>query len=63
MNCTSLKIAFLFAIMLLVVPIVIMSCGQETNSAKKEPPAKIDNPVKEDKLTTITLTQEQIDKG
>jgi len=56
MNCTSLKIAFLFAIMLLVVPIVIMSCGQETNSAKKESPAKIDNPVKEDKLTTITLT-------
>ena len=56
MNCTSLKIAFLFAIMLLVIPIVIMSCGQETNSAKKEPPAKIDNPVKEDKLTTITLT-------
>jgi RND family efflux transporter MFP subunit len=35
---------------------VIMSCGQEKDSGKKESPAKIDNPVKEDQLTTITLT-------
>ena len=56
MNRTSLKTAFPFAIILLLVPIVIMSCGQERDSAKKESPAKINNPVKEDKLTTITLT-------
>ena len=56
MNRTSLKTAFLFVIILLLVPMVIMSCGQEKDSAKKESPAKIDNPVKEDNLTTITLT-------
>jgi len=56
MNRKSLKRAFLLTIILLVVPIVIMSCGQGKDSAKKESPAKINNPVKEDELTTITLT-------
>ena len=56
MNCKSLRTAYLISIMLLIFPIVIMSCGQETTSAKKESPARIDNPVKEDELTTITLT-------
>jgi cobalt-zinc-cadmium efflux system membrane fusion protein len=42
--------------MLLLVPMVLMSCGQERDSAKKESPAKIDHPVKEDQLTTMTLT-------
>ncbi len=56
MNRISLKTAFPFASMLLLVPMVLMSCGQERDSAKKESPAKIDHPVKEDQLTTITLT-------
>jgi RND family efflux transporter MFP subunit len=56
MNRKSLKTAFSFAIMLLLVPMVLISCGQKKDSGKKEAPAKIDHPVKEDQLTTITLT-------
>ncbi len=56
MNYRDLKMTLLYAIMLFVAPMVVMSCGQEKLSEKKGSPAKIDNPVEESELTTITLT-------
>jgi RND family efflux transporter MFP subunit len=56
MNYRDLKMALVYVIILFVTPLVIMSCGQEKKSAKKESPAKIDNLVEESELTTITLT-------
>ncbi len=56
MNYRDLKMALLYAIILFVTPLVIMSCGQQKKAATKEPPATIDNPVQESELTTITLT-------
>jgi cobalt-zinc-cadmium efflux system membrane fusion protein len=56
MNYRDLKVILLYVIMLFLSPMVIMSCGQEKLSAQKEAPAKIDNPVEESELTTITLT-------
>jgi len=56
MNYRGLKMTLFYVIMLFVAPMVIMSCGQEKLSEKKESPAKIDNPVEEYNLTTIKLT-------
>ena len=56
MNYRDLKMTLLHIIILFFTPLMMMSCGQEETSAKKESPARIDNPVQETELTNITLT-------
>ncbi len=56
MNDRNRKTMYVLITIFLCLVLMVVSCTEKKPTEKKEPPAKIDNPIKEDNLTSITLT-------